>query len=124
METNEIIENNRLIAEFIGRCGKHNKNLYTFKGIDKVLKDDIWYNLSEAKFHSSWDWLMPVVDKIESLTFYANQTAKVCIKKNYASITIGIELFTEHYNFDTKIECLYHSVIEFIKWYNEKNKDE
>ncbi len=32
-------------------------------------EDDLIYLLDELKYHTSWDWLMNVVEKIESLPF-------------------------------------------------------
>ena len=76
---------------------------------------------SVLKFHSSWDWLMPIVQKIEGLKnhyieivedsayvydvskFDDNQTDPVIITKG-----------------DTKIDAVYKAVVEFIKWYNSK----
>jgi len=26
------------------------------------------FKISDLKYHSSWDWLMPVIEKIESMT--------------------------------------------------------
>ena len=55
-------ENNKLIAEFMGME----------LGDDKTMYYDDAENLhpptpiNELKFHSSWDWLMPVLKKINS----------------------------------------------------------
>jgi hypothetical protein len=60
MKDQEIIEGNKLIAEFAStECdGKY----YLLK----FLKSDYrtgWYTLENMQFHSSWDWLMPVCVK-------------------------------------------------------------
>jgi len=53
------MENNKLIAEFIGH--------------EPIVKgDDVYYELNhirltsadDLRYHTSWDWLMPVVEKI------------------------------------------------------------
>ena len=59
-------EANKLIAEFMGRSGKLCDTLYTFKGVSDLLEDDIWYTIEQSKFHTSWDWLIPVIDKFTS----------------------------------------------------------
>jgi len=107
----------KAIAEFIGRCGKHNKLLYTFKGIDRILEDDIWYNLSEAKFDSSWDWLMPVVEKIESLGYGVTigMGTYVVIQDDVTDTGLKITKMTDN----NKLFCTYEAVVEFINWYNE-----
>lgn len=55
-----IAECNKLIAEFMGRCGKVNKHLY-WVNIPSVK----WVTVEQMQFHTSWDWLIPVVEKIE-----------------------------------------------------------
>ena len=53
------MNNNYLIAEFMGMCGEGVGwfDYEDFLGDKKVYLD--------LKFHESWDWLMPVVEKIE-----------------------------------------------------------
>lgn len=112
MKENEIIEGNQIIAEFDGkekctRCDPEDCGRYKFG-------DGVYYFPSEMSYHKSWDWLMPVVEKIEELGY-------------------GIEIFrcssslSEQNKFDdtkyakcttSKIKAVYHIVVEFIKWYN------
>jgi len=94
-------ENNKIIAEFMGRNGKINKSLYTWKGIDKLLTGG-WIPVEQMKFHSDWNWLMEVVEKIsEYRLVYPNKANKVCDLK----VVINKD-------------ALYNSCVEFIKWYN------
>ena len=77
MTEDEIKEGNKLIAEFMGFSKNQfgeidNTNIYLqwistnincvydiqHDDFPLLNRDDYW------KFHSSWDWLMPVVDKI------------------------------------------------------------
>ena len=55
-------DNNILIAEFMGleRLSDATNSMYHHEG------DFIGRNL---EYHTSWDWLMPVVQKIESLGY-------------------------------------------------------
>ena len=55
------MKNNKLIAEFMGL----RINSYGDYNIDKEIMgfDMIVCSLTDTKFHSSWDWLMPVVEK-------------------------------------------------------------
>ena len=81
-------ENNELIAEFMG--------------VDPI---DIDYAIDEygkLKYHLSWDWLMPVVEKIEQ------------VHEGVPQELIKLSLFST-------IDEVYNAIIEFIKWYN-KNK--
>ncbi len=89
-------------------------------------------NHKNLKYHSSWDWLMPVVEKIESLElsdFYS--------EGNFSSVDVNIEkghcYIYVHLNYDpphritgmsnysmTKINLIYSQVLEFIKYYDNK----
>jgi hypothetical protein len=67
MEQNEIIEGNKLIALFMGW-----KEMAHTKLKDWIITEIIESQectkkqcaLHQLKFHSSWDWLMPVGKKI------------------------------------------------------------
>lgn len=143
MNTTEqnIIENNKLIAEFIGRKGKVNKYLYTFKEIPEPR--NIWFTPQTAKFHSSWDWLMPVVEKIESLeiqpflskinisdvseiegNFWFNRflnTVETYANVNYWHPEYQIDELNDITGI-SPIDAMYKAVVQFITWYNENKK--
>ena len=65
-----------------------------------------YFSLGELKYHSSFDWLLPVVDKIvgSNLKTRYNQAAE-CI------------LTLENMPITTSIEAVYGVVIEFLTWY-------
>jgi len=102
----ETIENNRLIAEFMGLayCEK-----YRYKG---------WYQNSEfnhricdyngLKYHSSWDWLMPVVQVCKDNQLFGSQHL--------------IDKIDDVLTCDCKINNLYMEVVHFIEWFNENRK--
>lgn len=137
----EIIECNKLIAEFMGFTPpKSGSNLLT---PEKVLvapdKKKSYISLNELKYHSSWDWLMPVIEKIENEklgdiyleindTNYLNAVVELEIVGNVCHVnlygdmrTYGRWIYGEAHS--TKLEAAYHTVIEFIKWYNnEQNR--
>ena len=60
---------NKLIAEFMGR-------------------DDVYQGMSEARakriynYHTSWDWLMPVVEKIENGGLDPHELIDKSLRKN------------------------------------------
>lgn len=68
MERDEIIEGNKLIAEFMGY-----KLSDTFSPalpphyINEEGETITGYIDTELKYHSSWDWLMTVIEKIQSI---------------------------------------------------------
>lgn len=70
-----------------------------------------------GEYHTSWDWVMPVVKKIESMPGWYVKT-----EGNYCSISHGgsAPIITE--TDGTKILALYKGVLEFVKWYNKYTK--
>lgn len=80
--------NNKLIAEFMGVYSKENGYDYTKIG-----------NIG-TMYHSSWDWLMPVVDKCyqEHMSKHIADAVMTC-----------------------DISKAYKAVAEFIKDYNQNN---
>ena len=121
MTTQEIIEGNKLIAKFMGLsyCTK-----YQYEG---------WYKNSEhnhricdfdgLKFNSSWDWLMPVVNKIESLPLINDAGLCVLIEHSYCRIYLDnwgeYTTVVEKEKKKDKLNAVYLSIVEFIKWYNQ-----
>ena len=121
-------ENNRLIAEFMGYEFKLVKNPTIDRDGVSHIKDEATvidgklYFDNNLRYHSSWDWLMPVVDKIESID---DGAFDINILKN------GTQIFEYQadgkvivdnvgmISFEDKIEHVFEAVIEFIKWYNE-----
>jgi len=88
------MKENKIIAEFMGL------------GIQLDMVEHIesgeYIHCEEMEFHTSWDWLMPVVEKIKDIPTY----------EGYDSIDFVL-------NCDLTIENLYNSVVEFIKEYNK-----
>ena len=96
-----------LIAEFMGL---------------KIITDGIsWFDTDYKalkKYDTSWDWLMPVVEKIESFDGFS-----VRIEGCAAYVVNGDScLLIQNTNCTlSKIEAVYDMCIQFIQWYN-KNK--
>ena len=61
MTSEEILDGNKLIAEFLGI----NKKVYGETGTTYYI-DGTPYQFFKLKYHSSWDWLMPVIGKLTS----------------------------------------------------------
>jgi hypothetical protein len=107
--------NNILIAEFMGLEEIYTPllNIYEISETETCLETDLAY-------HTDWNWLMPVVEKIEHIDsidvniltngtrIYEWRSGGKVIIDNSADIS-----------FSNKIEHTYHAVVEFIKWYNE-----
>lgn len=97
-----IVKGNRIIGSFLG----NDFSAYTDEG---------WY--SECRFHTSWDWLMPVIKKCHdspppsSLGWSKSERieSRIVASDFYCDDIVGAWL----------------GVVEFIKWYNiEKGKSE
>ena len=118
------IENNKIIAEFMG--AKLTKDL---KIMYPVYEGDSSY-IKNLKYHSDWNWLMEVVEKIETISefdklpeFFIMYDNREEFKGWYWLIEIPKKFNKECYKHNnrekTKIEAYYNSCVEFIKWYNE-----
>lgn len=103
---NNIRETNVLIAEFMGY------QTYKFRNLTFVFYSENNHRAeSDLHYHDFWDWLMPVVEKIESLSSNQNVIDWSRQSKNIFDIKLT----------ESKIEAVYKAVIEFIKWYNENS---
>lgn len=124
MSEKEIIYANNLIAKFLewkldgvfyGYYRQFNEFLY-----NPQTGNNRAFHLEQLSFNESWDWLMLVIDKIESLGNYS------CIEKISSSehrcYFSNTELGGERA--ETKMEAIYKACLQFINWYNQKdNKD-
>ena len=129
MKEKEVLENNKLIAKFMEFPINSKQVMYDTRIYYDISKLNLYNMVSMAcedqfSFHKSWDWLMPIVEKIESFifnkpesdTYYNVQILGGC----YVMIISnnGDELITSDSG-QSKLECTYLAVVEFIKWYNE-----
>ena len=115
--------NNKIIAEFMGVKESQYKNEYEMYSVIECIEDEEnekhFFKPDEMLFNSDWNWLMEVVEKIESIGFTFET------KKNWARITRKGENIILRWEEDkTKIEAVYNACIEFIKWYNENSAKE
>lgn len=109
----DTTEKNKIIAEFLG-WKIRKMPVYLDGGGDMWMSPHTTSTFcsiyGEELFHRSWDWLMPVVEKIEGLS-----NDKKIIDWSRQSKTIFDFKLT-----DSKIEAVYNASVEFIKWYNEQ----
>ena len=87
-----IIENNKLIAEF--------------------LVNNDYLTINDLKYHEDWNLLMEVVEKIESI-----KGVQIFINGISCEIMFKSKVISKHSN--TKIEAVYNACVTFIDWYNE-----
>jgi hypothetical protein len=103
---------NQLIAEFMGTT----KLPYGWTAVEGRLYayNDKYYP-SQLKYHCNWNWIMPVVEKIERMGYdfnINNSHVIVCNSEN------GYEYDDMA---DSKIEIVRLAVVEFIKRHNQNN---
>jgi hypothetical protein len=116
MKTTE--ENNRMIAEFMGyELVDKEWDLYKTPECMYDIRDtagdlNMKPAVSEMCFHTSWDWLMPVVEKI-SEDFKNNNN--FYLYNQYILETNGEDFLI----FRLSLKDLYNAVVQFIEWYNE-----
>jgi hypothetical protein len=128
---------NELIAEFMGlpRTGEpDSKSFVTRKGNT---------HLNSLEYHTSWDWLMPVVEKIhKSKTFipwHSNEPMGVMISIHPNACSFNLPDPSEGYDYvegcyeapslychnafmkDT-LTCVYECCVHYIKWYNSQEQ--
>jgi len=108
---------NRLIAEFMDlEMEVSNKGITEY--YHREFDSGEWY---EAEFlpYDEWNWLMPVVEKIELLGYTFEKNFQPIDKDWQCLIVKGNDILYQEFNTDSLIACHY-VVIEFIKWYNEQ----
>lgn len=118
-----IIDNNKLLAEFLGW---HSKKINVTAsrpkgdGIEMYLKEVTEYNREftedELKFYTDWYWIMRVVEKIEGLGFIFKLTtgSSTFLKKN------EVLIWNDEFRGDSKIQATYNACVEFVKLYNNQ----
>ena len=109
---------NKLIAEFLGME-------LTTDGISQLYYTEDRSLKQIPKFHTDWNWLMQVVEKIENLQYKNNNDVfKVVIDYGSCIIYNMINDLDILFSVNSiyKIEAVYNACVEFIKWYNEQNK--
>ncbi len=89
-----------------------------------VYKENL-YHFDQLKFHSSWDWLMAVVDKVENLGYFTLITeSRIQIsfndKNKFQRNIVNLWQGEASNSYKTKMQGLYKAVIKFIKWYNDE----
>jgi hypothetical protein len=75
--------------------------------------DSSYIEIKNLKYHSSWDWLMPVVKKIRSTEEF---NSIIVIPEDFGDNNMIAGLYTQD------IDKVYKGVVEFIQWYNKNKK--
>ena len=123
IDMKDFEKGNILIAEFMGADGapKYNPeswDIYITGHLDVDSDHEEaqhFYTPSEMKYHTSWDWLMPVVQKCFDVTdFDVTDDGDIV-----PEVPVQVEYIMHHLQVADKLNT-YHGVIYFIRNYNNK----
>jgi len=107
------MKDNKLIAEFMELplvpCNIGTENGAVTEGYQHP-KVDVPCTTDGLQYHSSWDWLMPVVDKIKILVM-EDDSDELYNSEEWDNIT--------HTLVQIEIKSVYQAVVEFIKNQND-----
>lgn len=122
-------EGNKMIAEFMGmvflhtHIDSHGYEQYGYSMPDQLSMQVYGYKGAtcylDEQFTKSWDWLMPVIERIESMDFetYIGY-AKCLITRGDDEVKFwGYTTKGDRY----KLEAVYSAVIQFITYFNQTN---
>lgn len=121
----EIIEGNKLIAEFDGKKfipykgnSSYDKKFKTYQSCANWIKKNVreegyvpelGWNVGMGKYHSSWDWLMPACRKFDMLNIEGDEYLKYSDELDKAATLY-------------ELLPLFNQLVKCIKWYNQ-NKE-
>ena len=100
-----------------------NKLIADFMGIGHLYPGNT--PIDKLQYHTSWEWLMSVVEKIESLKMNNGDWFMVSIGTFKSLIMkkdkLGNPIFKDEISFELmdKKQSTHQAVVEFIRWYNE-----
>lgn len=136
MTQEEIQEYNKMCAEFLGGIYSTYAEAWGFgnayiqpneiKFGDRTFKGAVFAERfeKELKFHSDWNWIMEVAEKIEN-KLSESFNVDIC-NKNQCEIVKNGEEFICGYGFETvnhsKKKAVVQAIYQFLKYYNENNK--
>lgn len=116
MNSEEIKSGDEVIQKFMGH----------YEACDTYGSDRLFINGtpdrtqlgSKLKYSSSWDWLMPVVDKIHGIHFY-EKPSDGYFRFGSARGIYWCSFYKFSFNSETSLIDAFHTVcVEFIQWYN------
>jgi hypothetical protein len=122
MKQTEILEGNKLIAKFMDKTfyGRYKINDYGFGTLNEY---------PPMLYHSSWEWLMPVIEKISKVPIIgATENSDTCYPRTFGMLQddTGLPMFRFNccclYVGATLIEAAWIAVVEFIKSENNLKK--
>lgn len=137
MTKEQIRESNESIAMFMGFL-KAKPQKFRFAGLfgkkEAAYQKNVghwkpYFSIDFFKYHSSWDWLMPVIEKISKIqvdwenasisdTYYPRTFGMLNPENGRPMVRMNAHPLHEA---DTLIEATYLAVVDFIKSYQPIN---
>ncbi len=119
MEDVNVIEGNKIIAKFMDGvyCEYPDKIFpgefgYRFPA---EIQNSSWWNEKSLKYHSSWDWIMPVWKKIGGKMYEIRRTVSGEEYQRAAVLTQHVlKAFQK-----ADIDSAFLWIVESVKWYNQ-----
>lgn len=109
MKQEKIIQGNKLIAEFMGNRFKPKSKWYNIFGYRCdvfINRRGVAFPLHAMRYHSSWDWIIPVIHLISTKYKIAYRGSN--IQKQLATFNVFL---------------VFGAVVEFIQWYNKRENE-
>jgi|SRR6185312_3194292 len=108
MNEEEILEGNKLLAEFDGI--KIGKSIYSWRiGCREPIQEH------HLNYHASWGWIMPLIGKIKKMQHDPIECFMGTTLERYAQFNHITEM-----SISTPMESVYERLVDFVKWYNSK----
>jgi hypothetical protein len=105
-----IAQKNLVIGVFDGWIVNDNGTVSNPNSADKYEGRLLELTKAVFQYHSSWDWLMPVWFKIQSI----GADMGYVFKKFHEAFHAGIDL--------QSVERCHHAAYQFIQWYNQSKQ--
>lgn len=122
-------EMNLAIAEFMKLEKDHHAYLTEGRFRTEYLVNGYWLPLRKLKYHASWDWLMPVVEKIGNISVKSSASYnhdlqfRIEIVNGYTKIEGTREAIFFNSSIEgTMLMATYKAVYQFITWYNQQKQ--
>lgn len=104
----EVIEGNKLIAEFMSYDYSMYKKWIDDEDAKKDRQIEVPLDEEDLEYHTSWDWLMHVYWKIGSI--------------NELSRYPNLRMMRDKHPLFHTVQQFWEQAIDFIKWYNQHSK--
>ena len=131
-----VVSGSALIADFLGwekyEDGTTYKfpNLYPIHNIDdKENTGWISEQISNAEFHTRWDWLMPVLEKLcrkeigDGITYVKYATPRIfgMLNEETGQIMVRLDGF-QLQQADTLIEATFLAIVDCLQWLSQAER--